>query len=284
MIGNISPLRYPGGKKNLTTFFSATLRLNRISNGTYIEPFAGGAGAALNLLLLEYVHDIIINDADYSIYCFWKSILDNPEGFKKRIKTVRITLNIWKRQKQILENAQQYDPFEVGFATFFLNRCNRSGILNAGPIGGMQQSGDWKINARFNKLELINRVDRISYYRNRIKLFNLDAIEFLKRFSQKNSQKNCLIYLDPPYYVEGKKLYLNYYNHNDHVTLSDYIQNKLQFPWILSYDNVPEIKSLYHTKNCISYNLRYSANIAKTGKEVMFFSNNLEMPKQKITI
>lgn len=284
MLRKTSPLRYPGGKKNLTNYFAEILRLNRISNGTYIEPFVGGAGAALNLLLLEYVHDIIINDADYSIYCFWKSILDEPDAFKKRIKTVKTTINTWYRQKKIIKNAQHYDTFEVGFATFFLNRCNRSGILNAGPIGGINQEGNWKIDARFNRLDLINRIDRISSYRNRIKVYNLDAIDFLKQLSKKSYQKKCLIYLDPPYYIKGKKLYLNYYNHNDHVALASFIQNNLPYPWILSYDNVTEIKSLYKQEKHISYNLRYSANIAKKGNEVMFFNDVLKLPKQKIMI
>jgi DNA adenine methylase len=284
MIRNISPLRYPGGKKNLTSYFAEILRINKISNGTYIEPYAGGAGAALNLLILEYVHDIVINDADYSIYCFWKSVLEESDAFKRRIKTVKASIYTWYRQKKILENAQKHETFEVGFATFFLNRCNRSGILNAGPIGGRNQEGTWKIDARFNRLDLIDRIDKISSYRNRIKVYNMDAIDFLRTLPKNGCQNNCLIYLDPPYYVEGKKLYLNYYNHSDHVALASFIKNELPFPWVLSYDNIAEIRSLYRRQKHISYDLRYSANIVKTGKEVMFFNDVLKLPKQKMMI
>lgn len=281
MIKSISPLRYPGGKKKLTNFLAATLRLNNISNGVYIEPFAGGAGAALSLLLMEHVHKTVINDADYNIFCFWQAVINNSETFKKRIETVKVTLSTWKRQKNILENFQKYSPFEIGFATFFLNRCNRSGVLNAGPIGGIQQKGAWKIDARFNKKELISRIEKIADYRDRIEVYNLDAIEFLKKFSE---TKNCLFYLDPPYYVEGRKLYLNYYKHNDHVSLSNYIQNELTSHWVLSYDNVSEIEKLYQKKKSLTYDLRYSVNTAKTGKEIIFFSDNLKIPKKIFVI
>ena len=273
---NISPLRYPGGKKKLTNFLASILSLNSIDKGVYLEPFAGGAGAALHLLLLGHVRNIIINDADYNIFCLWQAIVNNPETFKRRIKTVKVSLSTWQRQKLILENPQRHDPFEIGFATFFLNRCNRSGILNAGPIGGKQQKGVWEIDARFNKDELISRIEKISYFRDCIKVYNLDAIDFLKIFFK---TKNCLFYLDPPYYVGGKRLYLNYYNREDHVNLAKYLQKELIAPWVLSYDNVPEIVKLYQQKKGIAYDLRYSVNTFKTGKEIMFFSKNLKYPK-----
>ena len=276
MIRSISPLRYPGGKKNLTNFLASVLKINKINNGIYVEPFAGGAGAALNLMVLEHVHNIVINDADYNVYCFWMAVLNDTGAFAKRIQSVRVTVNTWKKQKKILDNTQNYDQFDVGFATFFLNRCNRSGILNAGPIGGFDQSGPFKIDARFNKKELSERVEEIAYYRDRIKVYNLDAIDLLKMFS---NSKRCLIYIDPPYFVGGKKLYLNYYKSDDHCNLSQFIQSELFPPWVLSYDNVPEISALYSERKSLTYDLRYSANIAKTGKEIMFFSDNLSIPQ-----
>lgn len=276
MIRSISPLRYPGGKKNLTNFLATVLKINKINNGIYVEPFAGGAGAALNLMVLEHVHNIVINDADYNIYCFWQAILNNTDAFKRRIQSVRVTINTWKRQKNILENHKNYDQFDVGFATFFLNRCNRSGILNAGPIGGLDQSGPYKIDARFNGKELTERVEEIAYYRDRIKVYNLDAVDLLKMFS---NSKRCLIYIDPPYFIGGKKLYLNYYKSDDHGNLSRFIQSELFPSWVLSYDNVPEIAKLYSQRKSLTYDLRYSVNVARTSKEIMFFSDNLRVPR-----
>ena len=231
MIKNLSPLRYPGGKKKLTPFLISLLKLNNINNPTYIEPFAGGSGVALNLLLLEYAYNIVINDADYSIYCFWKSILNKNDQFMERIKNVKVSITTWRQYKEIITNPKKYNYFDIGFATFFLNRCNRSGILNAGPIGGIKQSGKWKIDARFNKVELINRIERLSQYINRIKIYNLDAIDLLKKYFMNitgNNKKNYFLYLDPPYYFKGEKLYLNYYHHNNHVELSVFIQKEIK--------------------------------------------------------
>jgi len=280
MIKNISPLRYPGGKKLLTKFLADVIKHNQISNTIYVEPYAGGAGAALNLLLMEYVENIIINDADYNIYCFWDAVLNDTNNFVKKIKRTKIDINTWHKQKLILSQSKEKDPFEVGFAAFYLNRCNRSGILNAGPIGGFKQNGTWLIDARFNKQELISRIEKISYYSDRIKIYNLDAIELLKLFQKRN---NTLVYIDPPYYIEGKKLYLNYYEHNDHVNLSNFILNELSIPWVLSYDNVPEIFNLYKSKTNFSYDLKYSANTSKVGKEIMFFSDKLKIPEELFT-
>jgi len=280
MIKSISPLRYPGGKKLLTKFLADVIKHNSIRDTVYVEPFAGGAGAALNLLLMEYVDEIIINDADYNIFCFWEAVLNNTDNFIQKIKKIKIDINNWNKQKLILNEPKENDPFEVGFATFFLNRCNRSGILNAGPIGGIEQMGAWAIDARFNKKELISRIEKVSFYCDRIKIYNLDAIEFLKLLKDK---QNIFIYIDPPYYVEGKKLYLNYYEHDDHANLASFILNELSAPWVLSYDNVHDIFNLSNSRTNFSYDLRYSANRSKVGKEIMFFSDKLKIPKELFT-
>ena len=69
----------------------------------------------------------------------------------------------WEKQKRIYENTRS--EFLLGFATFFLNRTNYSGVITGGPIGGFEQKGQWKIDARFNKKSLIDRIERISYFK-----------------------------------------------------------------------------------------------------------------------
>ncbi len=272
-----SPLRYPGGKKSLTEFFADIIKYNKLYNEVYVEPFAGGAGAALNLLFMEYVEKIILNDADYNIYCFWHSILNETESILRRINNVRVTINTWRRQKNVIKRPNEHTPLEIGFATFFLNRCNRSGIINAGPIGGNNQTGKWKIDARFNKKEQCKKIEKIALYRERIKIYNKDAIVFIKNDLKRYDK--AIIYFDPPYYVNGKKLYLNYYQHDDHKKLARFIQKHVRHNWILSYDDVPEIKEMYKEKKCINYDLRYSAHISKMGKEVIYFSDQIELPR-----
>ena len=265
-----SPLRYPGGKALLAPAISAIIDSNGYSDACYAEPFAGGSGAALYLLFSERVWKIFLNDADFHLFAFWKSILDETDRFCKKIKTVPITVAQWKKQKKIFDNADINTLFDVGFATFFLNRTNHSGILDGRPIGGLDQKGKWKINARFNRTELINRIKNISCYKTRINISNFEARTFLSKLN--NSADRIFVYLDPPYFKQGPELYLNFYTPDDHKSLAWYIQNELQHPWIITYDRTIEILELYKNEKVLSFELTYSANTHKKGSELLFFS------------
>ena len=278
-----SPLRYPGGKSSLTDYFAGIIKINSLYNCVYIEPYAGGAGAALNLLYLEYADKIIINDADYNIYCVWHSVLFNPNSFIKLIEETEVNIENWVKQKSILSNNKEFSKLEVGFATFFLNRCNRSGIITGGPIGGRNQKGKWKINARFNKNNLIDRIKKIAFYKERIKIYNLDAIDLMTNVCNEYSEKSDLLFfLDPPYYETGGDLYLNFYDHKDHERLSEYLHEHRKGRWILTYDNVPQITSLYSDKRSFNYNIGYSAHEYRQGNEIIIFSDNLIIPDKNI--
>ena len=269
-----SPLRYPGGKAFLASTISAIIADNGFSDAYYAEPFAGGAGAALYLLFSERVWKILLNDADFHIFAFWKSILDESEKFCIKIKTVPLTIAQWKKQKRIFDNPHGYALFDVGFATFYLNRTNRSGILDGGPIGGFEQNGKWKISARFNRMDLIDRIKNIVCYKERISISNMEARNFLTLLN--NSTKNIFIYLDPPYYSQGPELYLNFYTHDDHKFLALYIQKELHHPWIITYDNTKEISELYKAQKSLAFELAYSVNSHKKGRELLFFSPQLK--------
>jgi len=270
-----SPLRYPGGKALLAPAISTIIADNGYSDACYAEPFAGGAGAALDLLFSEKVWEIFLNDADYHIFAFWQSILDETELFCKRVKTVPLTVAQWKKQKKIFDNYNDYSLFDVGFATFYLNRTNRSGILDGRPIGGLEQKGEWKIDARFNKTELIKRIEKIACYKKRISIFNLEARLFLTNLN--NSEKNIFVYLDPPYFKPGPELYLNFYTSSDHKLLARYIQKELRHPWIITYDNTKEIAELYKTQKSLAFELAYSVNSHKKGRELLFFCPQLKI-------
>ena len=195
---NFSPLRYPGGKVSLYPMICDLLNKNKNGDVTYIEPYAGGAGLALALLMMEKVSNIIINDYDKAIYCVWKSILGNTQRFINKIKSIDVNMKEWEKQRRIYENTES--EFSLGFATFFLNRTNFSGVITGGPIGGFEQKGQWKIGARFNKSKLIERIERITYFKNRIRVQNEDGLKLINRFSRRS---DVFIYLDPPYYVKG---------------------------------------------------------------------------------
>lgn len=269
---NISPLRYPGGKSKLTKFLIDLIKFNDLEGCTYIEPFAGGAGIAFGLLVNGIVDNIIINDYDRAIYAFWHSVLNRTEEFCNTILSTPITISEWHKQKKIYLNSD--DLFELGFATFFLNRTNRSGIIKGGAIGGLQQNGKYKIDCRFNKTDLINRIKIIALHKEQIKLYCMDASEFIKNVLPKVSNYS-LVYLDPPYYQKGPGLYTNFYNKEDHKYLSDSIKNHVKQPWIVTYDNVKEISNLYRNYRQSKYYLNYSANKSYTGQEILIYSDNI---------
>ncbi len=268
-----SPLRYPGGKSKLTQYIKNILKDNGLFK-VYIEPYAGGASVALELLLEEYVENIVINDLDRHIYSFWYSVLNDTEKLCKKIKDVKVNLETWQKQKRIYQKNNYLNSLELGFSTFFLNRTNRSGILNGGVIGGTQQNGNWKIDARFNKSELIKRIQSIALYSSRIKLLNLDAIDLISDKSI-GIFEDSFYYFDPPYFNNGRDLYLNYYNYDDHLLLANKIKSIKTLKWILTYDNVDVIKKIYKNYRYSEYLLRYSASTNKCGREIMFYSDSL---------
>jgi len=276
---HFTPLRYPGGKGKLAAYVKDIIRTNKLYDGEYVEPYAGGAAIGLELLFQEYVTKIHINDLSGPVHSFWKAVLNDTDELCRLVKNTRLTVPSWDRQKRIFSNPKDYNHVQVGFATFFLNRTNRSGILNGGVIGGRDQSGPWKLDARYNADELIFRIESIAKIRNRIKLTRKDALALL-RVGLMKWPKKTLIYLDPPYFEQGRQLYYDFYRPDDHSELATFIADKMRSrSWIVSYDNIPVIKRLYAEFRSIIYNVGYTARENRVGKEVMFFSPNLEIPK-----
>ncbi len=273
-----SPLRYPGGKAKLADFVKAVIQENGLADGAYVEPFCGGAAIALELLLQEHVSTIHINDVSRPVYAFWKSVLDHTDALCRSILDVPLSVKAWDAQKCILAHAAEHDELTLGFATFFLNRTNKSGILNGGIIGGRNQQGAWKIDARYNARELIKRILSVAKFRDQIHLTCEDALAFLGSGVRRWSKKT-LVYLDPPYYEKGRDLYYDFYRHDDHERVARFVQSHIRTQrWIVSYDNVEAIRSLYEKSPCIRYRVGYSARARTEGTEVMFFDPRLFIP------
>jgi DNA adenine methylase len=275
-----SPLRYPGGKARLADFVKTIFRANHLLDGTYAEPYAGGASVALTLLFEEYASTIHINDIDTAVHAFWDSVLNRTDELCRLVRDTRATSAEWLRQKQIYSCAEDASPLQLGFAAFFLNRTNRSGIIgSAGMIGGRKQRGRWKIDARYNRPELSRRIARIARYGDRIHLTKLDAADFLKR-ADKGLPAKTLVYLDPPYYIKGqRRLYANYYGADDHANIATLLST-VRLRWLVSYDNTPEIRRLYRAYQGLTYTLRYTASESQSGSEVMYFAPTVSMPAE----
>jgi DNA adenine methylase len=275
---HFTPLRYPGGKGKLADYLERLMDVNQLLDGEYVEPYAGGCGVAVQLLLHEYVSRIHINDISRPVYAFWKAVLSHTDELCRLVIDTPLSVRTWDRQKRILKNAKDNDDLSLGFAMFFLNRTNRSGILNGGIIGGRDQTGPWKIDARYNAVELVHRIHSIAKLKNRISLSRRDALCFLKSGVIRWPNKT-LIYLDPPYYTKGRDLYYDFYEPEDHAKVAKFVCENIKLQrWIVSYDNEPAIRKLYLKSPNIIYNIGYSARSSRIGSEVMFFSKGMKIP------
>lgn len=284
MSGNqhYSPLRYPGGKGKLLRFVKDLIIHNKLDGGSYSEPYAGGASIALGLLIGDYVSEIHINDYDRSIYSFWYSILHETDEFIKRVWDTPVNMEQWQKQKLVQARKDDCDHIDLGFSTFFLNRTNRSGVLRAGVIGGNDQTGNYKIDARYNKEDLVRRINTIANHAKNIKIYRQDALKFITQTIPKKKTKG-LVFLDPPYYVKGDSLYTSFYHHDDHVEIAQAIKKSPLKHWIVTYDNVNAINEIYDLKNKVVYDLRYSvSHTSPSGSEVLFYSQNLKLPYREI--
>jgi len=258
------------------------MEANGVRGGHYLEPYAGGAGVALNLLFHGYASHIHINDADPAVYAFWVSVTKHSHALLHLLESTPITIEEWFKWRSVLRDDYKVSLLEKGFATLFMNRTNRSGILNGGVIGGKNQDGDYKLDARFKKDVVAARIKEIAKRSNDISVYCEDSLNLLNRCSE-FLPKNSFIYLDPPYYIKGKGLYRNYYKHDDHVAIAKTIQKKgFKWPWVVSYDNTKEICTMYKLSQFLSYGLNYTAQRRYVGNEVMFFSKNLIVPDKII--
>jgi DNA adenine methylase len=272
----LSPLRYPGGKRKLANFIRLLFYKNALLDGEYAEPYAGGASVALSLLYGEFVTRVHINDIDPAVAAFWNVAIESTEELTRRIRDVAVTMAEWERQRSVQESKDP-DPVDLAFSTFFLNRTNRSGIIKGGVIGGKDQTGRWALDARFNKGDLIGRIEKVARYRSRIKTYQLDGAEFIGNVLPSLPAKT-LVYLDPPYYVKGGDLYEHHYRHEDHQRIAALV-GTIKQPWVVSYDYVPAIEQMYEGYRQRLYGINYSAQARYRGTEVMVFSPQLRIPE-----
>lgn len=276
-----SPLRYPGGKSQLSQFMAYMIGQCGHRGGTYIEPFAGGAGIAIELLQRDVVGKIVINDYDKGIWSFWKAVLTETDRFIEAVGRVPLTVEEWRRQRNICLNSNKNYSFALGFATFYLNRTNRSGIIKGGVIGGLAQTGKWKIDARFNRENLSARIESIAARKRDIQLYNEDINSFIERRIPSHAE-NAMVYFDPPYFKKGKQLYMDFFTRDDHSRVEKAIRDRVDCDWIITYDDAPEIRKLYAAYPMTLYDLNYSISKKCRTSELMIFKSDIPIPSGEL--
>lgn len=276
----LSPLRYPGGKACLTPFLTDVLDLNDLRGVNYFEPYAGGAGAALGLLADDVVRTVSINDADIRIFAFWSTVLAEPHWFTEKILEAKLSLPEWRVHREVCTDPGGRALRDIGFAAFYMNRCNRSGVLRGGPIGGYEQMGEWRLDVRFSKTALVERVLKISHLRDRIFISNLDAVEFLKsRLPSGLGRRSAFVYLDPPYVIKGQRLYMNSYVADDHGAVAKYMCRQSALPWVMSYDDAELVRQLYSSEQIAFLPITYSLQEKRSANELIIAPHRLRIPR-----
>lgn len=275
--GQLSPLRYPGGKGKVADFVQKVVEQNDIMDGYYVEPYAGGGAVALELLMRGIVQRVALNDLSIHIHSFWRAVLEEPENLCRLVRDTAINVETWDCQKAIVKDACEEDFLSTGFATLYLNRTNRSGILNAGLIGGRAQNGNWLIDARYNVSVLVKKLEFIAQHSSQIDLTRMDAVKFIKNGSKVWGEKT-LVYLDPPYFHKGRDLYYHFYTPSDHLSVFKSLASLKKQKWLVSYDDCAEIREIYFDLPTLSYQLGHTARTYKVGGEVMFFKPDMLIP------
>jgi DNA adenine methylase len=275
-----SPLRYPGGKSAMADLLGRIRYINGLGDRAMAEPFAGGAGASLSLLYREEAPEIHINDADPAIHALWWTLKYQPEQFAALLRSTRVSMAEWRRQRDKYRSKKRISRLERGFAAFYLNRCNHSGIIkDGGPIGGIKQTGKWLLDARFNKTNLLARCQKIADYKDRIFVTRQDGIELIKGISDRT-----FLFIDPPYFAKGRELYLNALDTPYHERLAATLKEREQEAWVLTYDDCPEIRRLYRGWATIRpFGLRYAASVRRSGREILIVPKRLKLPASQIS-
>ena len=272
-----NPLRYPGAKSKLVPYIQQLIETENLKDCTFYEPYAGSATVSFALLENKIISKAIINELDPLIYCFWVSVMEQPEALIQLIRNTDITLENWNIFAEY-RNPQYISArttLEIGFAGLFLNRTSFSGILKAGPLGGHAQNSNYSIDCRFNKDSISKSIHILSKFKDNVEIYNMDAIEFLKLKTRYKRNNKTFVYIDPPYYEKGPSLYRYFYEKNTHKTLAKFIKNK-SYPWLISYDDAKEIQALYKKNTKQPIYLDYSVNTKRTAKELLI--SNLEIP------
>lgn len=269
-----SPLRYPGSKQKFCDYFLTILKNNNIYPDLFIEPFAGGASVSLYLLQSNFVQKIALIEKDPLVASFWKTVFFDTEWFIKEINKLEVTLDQWNYFKKYNPKTTRTQAIKC----LFQNRTCFSGILKAGPIGGQKQISKYKIDCRFNKKEIINKIHTLSLYRDRVLFIEEGDYESIMQDKEKILPSNTLIYFDPPYVNKAKDLYNFYFQDKDHIRLKDFIQN-LKYNWLLSYDYEPPINKLYQE---FAYNGFFDITYTSTAhahrpKKKEFLASNLQL-------
>ncbi len=240
----LSPLRYPGAKRRLSGYISEVLRLNGLRPKLFVEPFAGGASVALQLLTENLVDEIALGERDPFVASFWKIVFNDAEWLIDQIEKMEVTVERWRH----FHDGTFRSDRERALACLFLNRTSFSGILadTSGPIGGYKQVSEYKVDCRFPVATLTKRIQQAASLSDRVLFVSSgDWQKTVAKVQELRYKKNkVFFYFDPPFYAKAERLYRFYFGDKEHEALHRRVV-RIRQPWILSYDPAVPIIKLY---------------------------------------
>jgi DNA adenine methylase len=277
----MSPLRYPGGKARLAAYISGVIEENYLNGCTFYEPFAGGASVSLELLRLGFVSDAVLVEKDPLVFSFWWCVFNRTEDLCAAVDACPVSIETWQQLQPTRAIADPTDGrftvLQLATAGLFFNRTNFSGIIGAGPIGGEEQLSEYKIDCRFNKEKITRQIRAAARFSHRISVHCGDAVTFMRENAEAISTGFSFVYVDPPYYEQGRKLYRHHYVDEDHVQLASFLQNQA-YPWLLSYDDHPRIRELYAGNTVQPIYLDYNVRSSRLAQELAISNRVIPVP------
>ena len=275
---SVTPLRYPGGKTWLLDYVKAFARFHKLSSTTIVEPYGGSASISVGLIRSQLVTDATVCERDPLIVAFWNVAIHRNEELIEYLSSLEINMETWYglRRYLDLEKTNLQNELEAAGAFLFFNRTNYSGIIKGGPLGGKKQLSKYKLNCRFNKGRIADKIRSLKALEDKLKIIQIDGLEYMKNHALQ-SPDNVFFYVDPPYYGAGKDLYRFYFTDFDHQQLSAFLTGT-EIPWLLSYDDAEFIRNLYQKKSNLPVYTDYQSGHLRRGVKELLISNYVIPP------
>ncbi|NYF40932.1 DNA adenine methylase [Streptosporangium sandarakinum] len=284
----ISPLRYPGAKRQLVPVIEELIAANIPPPRLLVEPFCGGATATLRLLGSGAVEHGVLADVDPLVASFWKTAAFDARWLIDAMRELSITVEEWDRWRAAAPRTRR----DRALKCLFLNRTTFSGILHgrAGPIGGRTQASAYKIDCRFGIEGLTRRINGVADLAATGRLLDVwqcDWRSALARIPKKFGaldDSEVVVYLDPPYVEKAPWLYEWSFESTEHAKLAATLRSDLPYRWLLSYDDTPTVRKLYdgadnHTTLHVSYRYTAAGSEKRTVKDELLVTNLTFIPK-----
>ena len=228
-----SPFRYPGGK-----FYARKLILEHLTpHDCYIEPFAGGA--SIFFAKRKAAHNIL-NDADPELTNCYMIIRDHVEDLIKLLHGIPATKENHHYYKNIY---QPTNDLERAFRWYYLNRISYSGIMN-------MQNCYWGYGDKYSMQpkNWPTHLRRCSAKLQHVEILRLDFEQVITE-----APNNAFLFIDPPYFsADQDKFYTHSFDRESHYRLERVLHHhRHRFRFLLTYDNSPQVRALYHWSNHI---------------------------------